>query len=449
MVAVDRQTLLELGVASTSLRPEISRRSCLCVVTEGPDAGREAVVTTTPLAVGAGAECALLLSDSLISRRHLELSLCADGIRVSDLGSKNGTFHQSVRISEATLPFGATLRLGHTTLHFIERQRPRMSPSDRKRFGGMVGDSRALREVFAILELASPTDATVVLQGESGTGKEVAARAIHDHSQRAHGPLVVLDCSAAKEQLIESDLFGHIKGAFTGAVSNRPGAFVQAAGGTLFLDEIGELPLAAQARLLRALEERTVQPLGSDKSVTVDVRIVAATHRDLAAMVAAGTFRFDLYHRLAVVHVYLPPLRERPGDIEALIRHFYEGRGAAAGDIQGEGLQQLKAYPWPGNVRELRNVLERAWVLSGTTAPRFTDLRLWLTEAPTKTNEPALDTHLPYKEAKEHWLSLFEERYAAAVFELHQKNLTHAALHAGIARRHFRRLLRKHGLIAP
>src|SRR5262245_63325448 len=259
----------------------------------------------------------------------------------------------------------------------------------------MAGKSVAMRELFAVLEMAAPTDATVLIEGESGTGKELAARAIHEASGRAGGAFVVVDCSAITENLIDSHLFGHVRGAFTGAERDRKGAFVEASGGTLFLDELGELPIAAQAKLLRVLEAQTVQPVGADRPVQVDTRVVAATHRDLARMVGAKEFRFDLFYRLAVVHVALPPLRERLEDLPHLIATFYRARGAEVGPIDGDNRERMRRHAWPGNVRELRNVLERAWALSGTKA--FRELRLWL-DTGTQQAQPSevVDTSLPF-----------------------------------------------------
>jgi DNA-binding NtrC family response regulator len=303
-----------------------------------------------------------------------------------------------------------------------------------------------MRELFAVLEMASPTDATVLIEGESGTGKELAARAIHEASGRAGGPFVVVDCSAISENLIDSHLFGHVRGAFTGADRDRRGAFVEASGGTLFLDELGELPLAAQAKLLRVLEAQTVQPVGADRTVQVDTRVVAATHRDLARMVAAKEFRFDLFYRLAVVHVALPPLRERLEDLPHLIATFYRARGAEPGPIDGDNLERMRRHAWPGNVRELRNVLERAWALSGPGA-RFSGLRLWLDPNAQPQLAEVIDTALPFKEAKERWNDHFERRYVAMVFSRSASNVTRAAEHAGLSRRHFRELLYKHGIV--
>jgi len=401
-----------------------------------------------PVVVGAHATCDLVLADPQVSRRHAELAVVAEGIRIKDLGSTNGTWWQGTRVGEVVVPAGATVQIGETPVRISAADAPSLPPSDRDHFGEMVGKSVAMRELFAVLEMAGPSDATVLIEGESGTGKELAARAIHESSPRAKGAFVVVDCSAIAESLIDSHLFGHVRGAFTGADRDRKGAFVEASGGTLFLDELGELPLAAQAKLLRVLEAQTVQPLGTDRPVNVDTRVVAATHRDLSRMVAAKEFRFDLFYRLAVVHVALPPLRERLEDLPHLITTFYRRRHLDPGPIDGDNLERLRRHAWPGNIRELRNVLERAWALSGPGAA-FRDLKLWL--EPGSAAQPALaevvDTSLPFKEAKERWNDAFERRYVAMLFAHHKSNVTRAAEHAGLSRRHFRELLYKHAII--
>jgi DNA-binding NtrC family response regulator len=344
------------------------------------------------------------------------------------------------------VPSGATVQFGATSVRISPVEAIALPPSEHDHFGAMAGTSVAMRELFAVLEMASPTDATVLIEGESGTGKELAARAIHDASGRASAPFVVVDCSAISESLIDSHLFGHVRGAFTGADRDRRGAFVEASGGTLFLDELGELPLAAQAKLLRVLEAQTVQPVGADRPVSVDTRVVAATHRDLSRMVAAKEFRFDLFYRLAVVHVALPPLRERLEDLPHLIATFHQARGLSPGPVDGDNLERMRRHGWPGNVRELRNVLERAWALSGSGA-RFRDLRLWLDPGAQPQLAEVIDTALPFKEAKERWNDHFERRYVAMVFARSASNVTRAAEHAGLSRRHFRELLYKHGIV--
>jgi DNA-binding NtrC family response regulator len=401
-----------------------------------------------PITIGAHAACELVVTDAQASRRHAELAATPEGVRVRDLGSTNGTWYQGTRVADVIVPAGATIKCGETAVRITAGEVPSLPPSPRERFGEMAGASLAMRELFAVLEAASPSDATVLIEGESGTGKELAARAIHLASARAAGPFVVVDCGAIAESLIDSHLFGHVRGAFTGADRERKGAFVEASGGTLFLDELGELPLAIQAKLLRALEAQTVQPLGADRPIAVDTRVVAATHRDLADMVAEKTFRFDLFYRLAVVHVALPPLRERLDDLPALIATLYARRGLAPGPIDGDNLATLRQYAWPGNVRELRNALERAWALAGARTA-FRELRLWLEPGgAVADSEPNVDTSLEFKEAKERWVEQFERRYVARVFDAADRNVTRAAGHAGLSRRHFRELLYKHGIVA-
>jgi DNA-binding NtrC family response regulator len=389
-----------------------------------------------------------VLGDPQVSRRHAELAIVPEGIRIKDLGSTNGTWWQGSKVGEVVVPSGATVKFGETPVRIAAAEVPSLTPSDRDHFGAMAGQSIAMRELFAVLEMAAPTDATILIEGESGTGKELAARAVHDASTRGKGPFVVVDCSAIAENLVDSHLFGHVRGAFTGADRERKGAFVEASGGTLVLDELGELPLAAQAKLLRVLEAQTVQPVGADRPITVDTRVIAATHRDLSRMVAAKEFRFDLFYRLAVVHVALPPLRDRLEDLPHLIRTFYERRGTDPGPIDGDNLDRLRRHAWPGNIRELRNVLERAWALSPKAT--FRELRLWLDPgaAANSAEGGVIDTALPFKDAKERWNDVFERRYVSMVFATAGNNVTRAAEHAGLSRRHFRELLYKHGIVA-
>ncbi|MBZ0231730.1 MAG: sigma 54-interacting transcriptional regulator [Deltaproteobacteria bacterium] len=440
---IDRTTLLQTGLATSATRGRTATRSWIARLVSG---GGQVALGARPVVLGAHASCDLVIDEAKVSRRHVELSAVEGGVRVKDLGSTNGTWWQGSRITEVVVPGGATIEVGGAQVRISGAEQLLVPPSERERFGAMVGRSIAMRELFAVLELAAPSDATVLIEGESGTGKELAARAVHDASARARGPFVVVDCSAIPESLIDSHLFGHVRGAFTGAERDRKGAFVEASGGTLFLDELGELPLAAQARLLRALEAQTVQPVGADRPVSVDTRVVAATHRDLSRLVAAKEFRFDLFYRLAVVHVALPPLRERMEDLPALVAAFYAGRNASPGPIDGENLERLRRHAWPGNIRELRNVLERAWALSGGTVP-FRDLRLWVEVQAAPAMNEVVDTALPFKEAKERWNDHFERRYLAAVYQAQGGNITRAAEHAGINRRHFRELLYKHGLL--
>lgn len=442
----DRRTLIQTGLAMTSTRGRTAPRSYRLQVVGQSAPG--VALGARAVTVGAGSTCDLVLGDPQVSRKHAELGVTPDGVRVKDLGSTNGTWFQGTRIGEIVVPPGATIQFGNTPVRIAATDTPSLPPSDRDHFGKMAGQSVAMRELFAVLEMAAPTDATVLVEGESGTGKELAAQAIHDASARAAGAFVVVDCSAIAENLIDSHLFGHVRGAFTGADRDRKGAFVEASGGTLVLDELGELPLSAQAKLLRVLEAQTVQPLGADRPIKVDTRVVAATHRDLHRMVAAKEFRFDLFYRLAVVHVALPPLRDRLEDLAHLIAVFYERRNLEAGPIDGDNLDKLRRYAWPGNIRELRNVLERAWALAGPKTS-FRELRLWLdpNAAPAIGDGQMVDTALPFKEAKERWNDHFERRYVASLFSANASNVTRAAEHAGLSRRHFRELLYKHGIV--
>ncbi|CAN5909465.1 hypothetical protein BH11MYX3_BH11MYX3_35590 [soil metagenome] len=441
--------MIQTGLAMTATKGRTAARSyTLQVLGQPAEATPPAVALgARPIVIGAHSSCELVLTDPQVSRRHAELAIVPDGIRIKDLGSTNGTWWQGTKVGELVVPPGATVKFGGTSVRLAAADAPSLPPSDNDQFGAMAGSSVAMRELFAVLEMASPTDATVLIEGESGTGKELAARAIHDASLRKSGPFVTVDCSAIAENLIDSHLFGHVRGAFTGADRDRKGAFVEATGGTLFLDELGELPLAAQSKLLRVLEAQTVQPLGADRPIQVDTRVVTATHRDLSRMVAAKEFRFDLFYRLAVVHVALPPLRDRLEDLTHLIGTFYTRRGSAPGPIDGDNLDRMRRHAWPGNVRELRNVLERAWALSAPNAP-FRELKLWLDPGAVQGQlSEVVDTALPFKEAKERWNDQFERRYVANVFAANASNVTRAAEHAGLSRRHFRELLYKHGLV--
>ncbi len=422
-------------------------RSWMCRVLNDQGDGNSVGLGARPIRVGADGSCDLILSDPQVSRQHAELSATPDGIRIRDLGSTNGTFWQGSRITEVTVPGGSIVVFGNTQVQLASAEVPVLPPSSQESFGQLVGASIAMRELYAILEMAAPTEVTVLIEGESGTGKELVANAIHTHSARSRGPFVVVDCSAITEELLDSTLFGHVRGAFTGADRDRKGAFVEANGGTLFLDELGELPLSCQTKLLRVLEDQTVLPVGSDKRVPVNTRVVAASHRDLTQMVADKEFRFDLYYRLAVVHVQLPPLRERPEDLPALIAKFYGIRGLEMGPVDGPNLERMANYPWRGNVRELRNLLDRGWALSGPDS-EFRSLKLWMQPAISTTSKgPSVDTSIGFKEAKERWNDEFEKRYLEQVFKQYGQNITHAADHSGINRRHFRTLLRKHGIV--
>ncbi len=413
-------------------------RSFHLVVEEGLAAGAEWRSVTPRCAIGSHPSNDLVVEDATVSRFHCEVRVAADGARVRDLDSKNGTTVDGVRVVEAWLRGGSRIRLGRTIVRFQYGTAVHPLPlSERTEFGSLVGVSVAMRTAFALLERAAATDTTVLLEGETGTGKEGAARGLHDAGARRGGPFVVVDCGAIPAGLLESELFGHERGAFTGATTTRIGAFEEASGGTIFLDEIGELPLELQPKLLRAIEHRQLRRVGSNEHRTVDVRLIAATHRDLRADVNEGRFRPDLYFRLAVVRVQLPPLRERPEDIPALASRIISTlrtAPTAPAPLDVATLAALQRGAWPGNVRELRNHLERCAVLGGPVP----------LEGPP-SGRPAIDASMPYAEARELVLDDFERRYLEDLLRRHD-GIAGAARAAGINRAYLYRLLQRHGL---
>jgi len=425
------------------------------VVLDGPSAGRAVVIERQRVRVGRSPVCDLTLDDPSVSALHLELVATDDGLVLRDHGSTNGTWAGEVRLREALLAPRATFKAGTATLRYEPLADIVEIPlAQRETFGGVVGRSVAMREIFATLEKVAPSDLTILVEGETGTGKEVVARAIHEHSRRADRPFVVLDCTAVARTLSESQLFGHEQGAFTGAIARHKGAFEQANGGTLFLDEIGELPLDLQPKLLRVLENQEIKRVGGNRTIQVDVRLLAATNRDLRRMVADGGFREDLYFRLSVLHIELPPLRDRPEDLEPLVQHFlgrvdnprFPGREAT---LAPEVLSRLRGQPWPGNIRELRNAVERAVSLADEPHLGVADFFPAAGgRAPTTPERlpPAVDTGQPFKEAKAQVVDAWESRYLRALIAEHEGNVSAASRASGITRYHLRELLKKHGL---
>jgi DNA-binding NtrC family response regulator len=420
-------------------------------VTDGADEGRE-VALQTMLEVGTDPSCGLVLTDAAVSRKHLLVSLAHGKVVAKDLGSRNGTFFGGARIREMELPVGAVLQLGHTQISVQSRWYVReVPPSTARSFGDLFGESVAMRDVFAILERAAPSDATVLIEGESGTGKELAARSLHQASARARGPYVIFDCGSVPSELAESELFGHKRGAFSGATSDRAGAFQRADGGTLCLDELGELPLDLQPKLLRVLETGEVRSVGSDSPRKVDVRILASTNRDLLAEARRGRFRSDLFYRLEVVRVRMPPLRQRPEDVPGLVAKLLEGKLPPGDKIAGANLRKLVGYGWPGNVRELRNALARAVTLGQSPkAPFATFDKLVFNLGPASSTPltlgaefPGVTSNVPYKEAKEQLITSFDQVYVAALIDRHHGNVTKAAAAAGLSRKHLHDLLKK------
>jgi DNA-binding NtrC family response regulator len=426
------------------------------VAVDGPSRGARARVDGGQAKIGSAEGCALRLDDRAVSRLHLELDVKADGVTLRDLGSRNGTFVADVRVRDVDLQPGAVVRCGASAFRIDRTDEPTfVAISERTSFGDLVGASLAMRQIYAVLERVALTQTTLLVEGETGTGKDVVARAVHGASSRAAGPFVPVDCGAIPENLFESELFGHVRGAFTGALQNRAGAFEEATGGTLFLDEIGEMPLAMQAKLLRAIETRRIRRVGESRETDVDVRIVCATNRRLSRMVNDGTFREDLYYRLAVVEVTLPPLRARREDIPAIAEHLYaklrRDRGlpdSPGARLSDELLRSLSQRPFPGNVRELRNAIERAVTLGGAGgtslhrpgAPPAAPAAL-----PTGI-ESIVPLHLPLKEARDAWTSEFESIYVRTMLARTKGNVTRAAEQAGVTRRFLQRTIARLGL---
>ncbi len=432
-----------------SLRAPI--RAAQLRVVDGPDRGVEIDLPAVGVVLGTDGACDVVLADPFVSRRHCSVAPHAQGFAVADLGSRNGTVIDGVAVGKVVAPPGACLRIGKTLVQLVPADEVvDIPPSKADHFGALYGGSIAMRQVFAILERAAKSAAPILFLGESGTGKELMARGVHDVSPRRDGPFVVFDCGASTETLIESDLFGHVRGAFTGAASERVGAFAAAHGGTLFLDEIGDLPVGLQPKLLRMLEAGEVVPLGSRKPEKYDVRVVAATHRDVFGEVARGGFRGDLYYRLAVVEVHVPPLRQRKEDIAHLVKVFLERAGAAelAKQVGGAALERLERYHWPGNVRELRNVITRAVALAGPDDD-FQSLPFVLRPTAAAPDEPpSFRADRPFHDAKDELVARFEREYLTDLVQRAGGNLSQAARAAGLERKFLYKLLERTGLRA-
>jgi DNA-binding NtrC family response regulator len=388
--------------------------------------------------IGASRAADVVVSDETVSRLHVELSLSPEGVLLTDLGSRNGCYYLGQRVEKITLSLGSTFRIGRTEIA-VEADRQtldRLAPVNLNSYGSLIGISEAMRRLFAVLLRLENSLVSVLLQGESGTGKELCARAIHEHSAVASGPFVAVNCAALDRALARSELFGHRKGAFTGASEAHVGAFEAASGGTLLLDEVGELPVDVQPVLLRVLETGALTRVGDNTERPVRVRIIAATNRDLSAEVEAGNFRQDLYFRLAVVKLGLKPLRERVEDIEPLARKLAAELGID--ELAPEILADFRTRPWPGNARELRNALSAYAALGAMDGPL---------SGPADELEAALcrwlDATRPYAAQKDELLKAFQRLYLRALLEHTGGNQSEAARISGIDRSYLSKVLTK------
>jgi two-component system, NtrC family, response regulator HydG len=423
-------------------------------VVEGLDAGRELRVDgneASRLLVGKGPTADLKLADPAVSRRHLAIEIERGRLRITDLGSTNGTRLNECEIVDAFAKGGEVVRIGSTSLR-IERMASgggAGAKEDAARFARLIGASAAMRRLYPLCDRLAASSVPVIIEGETGTGKEALAEAIHEVGPRAKSPFVVFDCTTVAASLVESELFGHEKGSFTGASSARPGMFELADGGTLLVDEIGDLSLALQAKLLRAVERSEVRRVGGSKPIQCDVRLLVATRRDLEREVQQGRFRDDLFHRLAVARIELPPLRKRREDIPLLAQHFWSTMG---GDPSGPPRTLVEAWAemdWPGNVRELRNAVARRIALGeldhstkageGSTRPPPGQ---GAGESTAEDLEIAavLAMNLPFTKARRMVLESFIRRYVARALGAHAGNVAQAAAASGIARRYFQLL---------
>ncbi len=441
-----------LIISDNGRNPSVLMHKSKLLVVSGPLEGKEFIITKDVFTIGSAPTNDLVLEDGTVSRRHCEIQVMPEGYVIRDLGSTNGTIVQGLRITEAFLNHGTEVRLGKTRIVFCPLQETvEYALSQKEAFGRLIGKSLAMRRVFHLAETYAPTDVTILIEGETGTGKDVLAEEIHGHSKRRDKPFVVVDCATLAKELIGSELFGHVKGSFTGATTDREGAFEWANGGTIFLDEIGDLSLDLQPQLLRAIERKEIRRIGSNRVRKVDVRILSATNKNMMNELNAGRFREDLYFRLSVVRIELPPLRKRKEDIPFLTRTFlrdFAGERALDDVVDFEKTMTAFAHhDWPGNVRELRNLIEFAC----HSGRRPLDLRAFLCLGRLQTPPGAFtgecaSFHQPFKVAKSAVIRQFEVAFLRQLLQEENGNISRAARRAGIERAYLQRLIRKHGL---
>ena len=456
MPSADESTTTQV-IYGEQAHPELVLATALLQVESGPDGGAHCPLELQRVRVGTDTDNDLVLTDPLVSRHHLEIQVQDRGYRVLDLGSTNGTFLADARVREALLGVNTAIRLGSSVLRIVSSPPRRQAVPPQGAFGRLVGSSAPMQSLYGLLATVAPSDVTVLLEGETGSGKELVAEEIHRHSPRSSGLFMVVDCGALSSTLVESELFGHERGAFTSAVGERKGVFERASGGTVFLDEVGELPLELQTRLLRVVDRSTVRRVGGDLDRRVDVRIVAATNRDLAQEVRQKRFRKDLYYRLAVVRIVVPPLRERPEDILPLARHFLWEAGCAEPQtvLTLPVVERLTGRSWAGNVRELRNTLQRAVLLSDDGEDLTRPPELELPDAPHQDpdDDPPVAGDwlgvspdllaLPFRSARDRLNDAFERAYATRLQQHHGTNISGMAREAEVDRQVIRRLLQR------
>ena len=419
-------------------------RNCRIEVLSGPDAGRVFTVGVPLIQIGrTGVE--VTLADRRVSSMHAEIRLGEDGYRLRDLGSTNGTRVGGLRIVEAFLEPGSLIGIGDSVLRFTPLSTSVELPLwEEARYGSLVGATPVMRQLFDRIDRVAATDSTVLITGETGTGKELVAEAIHERSARARGPFVVLDCGAIAPSLFEDHLFGHEAGAFTSARRSAEGVFQAASGGTLFIDEIAELPLDVQPKLLRSVETRSIRKIGSTQGITCDVRVVAATHVDLAEAVNRKAFRPDLYYRIAVARLHLPALRERMDDVPLLAQHFWDTLTAQErGPLPESFLDWASRHRWPGNARELRNAVER--LLAGHALPDDAPPEATPTPPPDAP-APSVDLAVPFRVAKQRVIDEFDRRYMTALLAATDWNISTAARVAGLDRMSVYKLIGRLGI---
>ena len=449
------------GDTATVVRPQLDAvvtpsEAFVLIVIEGPDVGKSFTLDGSQpsrVLVGQSPVCSVRLTDRQVSRRHAALDLSGRRLHLTDLRSTNGTFADGIAVNDAFLTGGEIVRVGATAFR-VEKTTPEhhVEIPNQTRFGRTVGSSLEMRRLYPLCERLAQSSVPLIIEGETGTGKEVLAESIHEEGPRAAGPFVVFDCTAVAPSLVESELFGHEKGSFTGAIATHKGVFEQAHGGTLLIDEIGDLSPSLQPKLLRVLQRSEVKRIGGDRSIRVDVRVMAATRRDLDHEVQVGQFRDDLFFRLAVTRIELPPLRERHGDIPVLAQHLWRELGGGDTPMPFELLRRFESYGWPGNVRELHNAVARQIALGSLarldTAAPHSSRAAAIAVAPSTQSapEPAVDSFepilaaafdLPFTQARQRVLEEFERRYVERVLDRHGGSVVRAAAGSGIARRYF------------